>query len=117
MSTVSRIIEELTNPRKISLIILAISIVTASGIFFVLVNRPAPMAGTSFIWPAVNGETSTEFLIIAFMYTLALGGLWLVYDATRHKYRGDYINQVLLGGSLIFVLTLMILLVISNVMK
>lgn len=117
MSTVSRMIRRLTNPRALSLIILAVSIVTASGIFFVLVNRPVPMAGTSFIWPAVNGETSTEFLIVAFMYTLALVGLWLIYDAARHKYRGSYINQILLGGSLIFILALIMLLVISNVMK
>ncbi len=113
----SRLLEYLTNPRKLAIILLVVSILIASGFFYVIINRPPPMAGAGFIWPSPNGETGTEMLVVAFLYGITLGGLWLVYDASRYRYRGSYVNQALFGGSLIFILALVMLILIVNVMK
>ncbi len=109
VSTVERVLE----PRNLAIILVIISALVAGGLAFVLAHRPPPMAGTRLVWPSINMETSAEMLVVGLLYLLGFAGLWMVYEAEKHRHRGEYVNQYVMGGIVLFLLSLIMLFVMS----
>ncbi len=102
-------ITKIFEPRVLAATMTAISAVIAGGLAFVLAHRPPPMAGTRLVWPSINMETTAEMLVVSLLYLLGFAGLWMTFEAARHKHRGEYVHQYLLGGVTLFLLAFLML--------
>ncbi len=107
------IVERILEPRNLAVVLVVISALVAGGLAFVLAHRPPPMAGTRLVWPSLNMETSAEMLVVGLMYLLGFVGLWMIYEAERHRHRGEYVNQYVAGGIVLFLLALIMLFAMS----
>ncbi len=116
-SRISVWLEKLLEPRIVALTAVVLASVIAGGFAYVLAHRPPPMAGTRIVWPSLNVETSSEMIVVAFLYLLGFAGLWMMYEAAKYKHRGEYVTQYLLGGLTVLVLSFLMLVIMASAMK
>ncbi|MCC6003204.1 MAG: hypothetical protein LM590_02575 [Thermofilum sp.] len=105
------------NYEYLAIALVLLIVLIASGIFFVLTEHPPFSLGVYLIYPSTSGQTVSETLIIFFLYLFAITGLYMIYNAARHRYRSTAFYSMLLSGSVVLVVSLLLLLLIYNSMK
>ncbi len=91
---------------------LVASLAIAAGIVYVLAERPPFSLGTYIVYPGTGAQTTSEFLVVFFLYALAVAGLILVYEAPRYKSRPSLATMFLASGAIVVFISVILLLVV-----
>lgn len=60
-------------------VVVAASILIASGWVYVLVSAPPPLYGRQAVFPSLTGQTIAEFVVIAVGYALTTAGIYIFH--------------------------------------
>lgn len=96
-------------------LLLLVSIVVASGLFYVLAERPPFSLGAQLIYPGTGAQTVSELIMVAFLYALSMSGLLLIYEAPRYRSRQGLALMFLLSGVTATLVSVLLLLAIYGI--
>jgi len=91
-----------------SLIIIG-SILIMGGLLYVIVNEPPPLYREGPFAYGLNRQTIVEMFIVALAYAMGFAGLYLVYNIKRYYYDTRFLTINLLSGSLLLLLSMLLL--------
>ncbi|UNQ72780.1 OST3/OST6 family protein [Infirmifilum sp. NZ] len=94
----SGVASALLSESALAWLLLVFSIAIAAGLVYVLAERPPFSLGTYIIYPGTGSQTTSEFLVLLFLYALAVAGLLLVYEAPRYRSRPNLATMFLVTG-------------------
>ncbi|MGB9709101.1 MAG: hypothetical protein ACP5II_04990 [Infirmifilum sp.] len=103
------ILEKLVSENNLAWLLLVISVLIASGLVFILAERPPFSLGTYIIYPGTASQTTGEFLTIFFLYSLSIAGLILLYEAPRYRSRPNLAIMFLISGILVVLISVLLL--------
>ncbi|MEZ0345963.1 MAG: hypothetical protein ABWK01_05385 [Infirmifilum sp.] len=101
--------ERIFSDNNIAVALLLVSIAIAAGIVFVLAERPPFSLGTYFVYPGTSSQTTSEFLILFFIYALSVAGLILIYESPKYRSRPSLASTFLVSGVAVVVISVILL--------
>ncbi|ABL78042.1 hypothetical protein [Thermofilum pendens] len=103
--------------RVLAAALLAVILLIASGVFYVLSERPPFSLGVQLIYPSGGGQTVSEMIIVLFLYAMAIVGLLIIYDSTKYSPQRSAFYFTLVSGVAVVAVSLLLLLFIYTNFK